>query len=61
VNPRVRLITLGVPDLARSRAFYAGGLGWSVAAPSNDQIAFLQLDGRVLALGASRSWLTRRA
>lgn len=47
--PRVSLITLGVDDLARSRAFYAA-LGWCEAAESQPGIAFYQLPGQVLAL-----------
>lgn len=47
--PRVSLITLGVADLARARAFYAA-LGWSEAAESQPGIAFFQLPGQVLAL-----------
>jgi uncharacterized glyoxalase superfamily protein PhnB len=50
MKPRVSLITLGVDDLARARRFYETGLGWKVAAASNDQVVFIQLAGGV-ALG----------
>jgi len=34
MEPRVSLITLGVPDLATARRFYVGGLGWTPTFPS---------------------------
>ena len=45
---RVTLITLGVTDLARSKAFYAA-LGW---APAEEQpgVVFYQMNGLVLGL-----------
>jgi uncharacterized glyoxalase superfamily protein PhnB len=45
---RVTLITLGVADLDRAKAFYAA-LGWSPA-EETDSIAFYQLQGQVLGL-----------
>lgn len=45
---RVSLITLGVADLDRARAFY-GALGW-VPVPSPPGVVFYQLDGMVLGL-----------
>lgn len=45
---RVTLVTLGVADLARARAFYAA-LGW-VPASETDGISFYQLQGAALAL-----------
>ena len=44
----VTLITLGVADLGRARAFYAA-LGWE-AAEANEGVIFIQLAGQVLAL-----------
>ena len=41
------LITLGVSDLARSRAFYTGGFGWSPVW-ENDGIVFYQMNGFLL-------------
>ena len=46
---RVTLITLGVADLAASRAFYAR-LGWVEHAESQPGIAFFQMHGAVLGL-----------
>ncbi len=48
VDQRVSLITMGVRDLARSRAFYEA-LGWTSASGGED-IAFFQIGGSVLAL-----------
>ena len=45
---RVTLITLGVADLARARAFYAA-LGW-VAADETPGVSFYQMQGAVLGL-----------
>ena len=47
--PRISLVTLGVADLPRARAFYRA-LGWQEAAESVEAIAFFQLAGQVLAL-----------
>ncbi len=44
----ITLITLGVADLERSRAFYAA-LGWE-AAQTGEGVVFIQLAGQVLAL-----------
>ncbi len=49
MEQRLSLVTLGVADLARSRAFYEGGLGWSGESPDNE-VVFYQLPGMVLAL-----------
>lgn len=46
---RVSLITLGVDDLGRARAFYAA-LGWTPHAASQPGVAFYQMHGAVLAL-----------
>lgn len=45
---RVTLITLGVADLSRSRAFY-DALGW-VPAKAQEGVVFYQMHGAVLAL-----------
>ncbi|MRU15629.1 VOC family protein [Roseovarius sp. A21] len=45
---RVTLVTLGVADLDRAKAFYAA-LGWTPA-EENESIAFYQLNGQVLGL-----------
>jgi uncharacterized protein len=49
VEQRVSVITLGVHDLARAREFYAA-LGWSAANGADDDVAFFQAGGMVLAL-----------
>ncbi|GAB1478399.1 VOC family protein [Paracoccaceae bacterium] len=46
---RVTLITLGVADLAASRAFYAA-LGWCEHRESQPGVAFYQMHGAALAL-----------
>ena len=46
---RVTLITLGVADLARSRAFY-GALGWREAPGGTEAVTFYQMHGAVLGL-----------
>ena len=48
MDQRISLITLGVGDLTRSKAFYEA-LGWR-AVKSCDAIAFFQLNGQVLGL-----------
>jgi uncharacterized glyoxalase superfamily protein PhnB len=49
MEQRLSLVTLGVSDLARSRAFYEG-LGWSSDTPVELDVAFFQLGGMVLSL-----------
>jgi predicted lactoylglutathione lyase len=49
MEQRLSLVTLGVRDLAASRAFYKR-LGWTESPPSNDQVAFFQCGGMVFAL-----------
>lgn len=49
MDQRVSLITLGVRDLGRARAFYEG-LGWSTRAQPGDDVVFFQLAGMVVAL-----------
>ena len=44
----ITLVTLGVADLGRARAFYAA-LGWE-AAQVSEGVVFIQLAGQVLAL-----------
>ena len=46
---RVTLITLGVADLAVSRAFYKA-LGWQESPRSQDSVVFYQINGMVLGL-----------
>jgi len=49
MEQRLSLITLGVTDLARARAFYEG-LGWTTRAEPDDDVAFFQAGGMVVAL-----------
>jgi predicted lactoylglutathione lyase len=49
MEQRLSLVTLGVRDLAASRAFYKR-LGWKESPPSNDHVAFFQCGGLVFAL-----------
>jgi catechol 2,3-dioxygenase-like lactoylglutathione lyase family enzyme len=49
MEPRLTLITLGVADVARARAFYAA-LGFKAARASKESVAFLPAGGVVLAL-----------
>jgi catechol 2,3-dioxygenase-like lactoylglutathione lyase family enzyme len=49
MEQRLSLVTLGVTDLARSRAFYTA-LGWTTEAGPDDEVVFFQLGGMVFAL-----------
>jgi len=49
VEQRVSLITLGVADLGRARAFYEA-LGWTTRAEPEDDVVFFQAGGLVVAL-----------
>ncbi|WP_119303313.1 VOC family protein [Dongia deserti] len=49
MEQRLSLVTLGVRDLAVSRAFYTR-LGWKESAPSNDSVAFFQCGGVIFGL-----------
>jgi uncharacterized protein len=49
VEQRLSLITLGVTDLARSKAFYEQ-LGWTTGAAPDDDVVFFQAAGIVVAL-----------
>jgi catechol 2,3-dioxygenase-like lactoylglutathione lyase family enzyme len=49
VEQRVSLVTLGVRDLARARAFYEA-LGWTTGAQPADDVVFFRAGGMVLSL-----------
>jgi catechol 2,3-dioxygenase-like lactoylglutathione lyase family enzyme len=49
MEPRISLVTLGVTDLARARAFYEQ-LGWSVHSAPGGDIAFFQAGAMAFAL-----------
>lgn len=42
MDARVSIISLGVSDMARSRAFYERGLGWKPSNIGSDDVAFYQ-------------------
>lgn len=49
MDQRISLITLGVDDLPRARAFYEDGLGWAPVS-AQDSVCFYQLPGLALGL-----------
>jgi hypothetical protein len=49
MDQRMSLITLGVADLARARAFYEA-LGWTTGAEPDADVVFFQTGGSILAL-----------
>jgi catechol 2,3-dioxygenase-like lactoylglutathione lyase family enzyme len=49
MEQRLSLVTLGVRDLARARAFYEA-LGWETGAAPGDDVVFFQAGGMILAL-----------
>ncbi len=49
MQPRISLLTLGVLDMARARAFYER-LGFVASSHSNESVTFFQAGGVILAL-----------
>ncbi|MGN6522861.1 MAG: VOC family protein [Actinomycetes bacterium] len=49
MEQRLSLVTLGVTDLARARAFYEA-LGWTSASAPDSDVVFFQAGGMVLGL-----------
>ena len=49
MEQRISLVTLGVADLARSRAFYEA-LGWSDGRQPDDEVCFFQAGGLIFGL-----------
>lgn len=49
MEQRVSLITLGVADIGRARAFYEA-LGWTSGADPDDDVVFFQAGGMIVAL-----------
>jgi uncharacterized protein len=45
MNPHVAVITLGVKNLARARAFYSEGLGWPIQQEDYNWVCFSLGDG----------------
>src|SRR5262245_48039561 len=54
MEQRLSLITLGVADLGRARAFYEA-LGWATRAKPDDDVVFFQTGGTVVALWSRES------
>lgn len=50
MKPRISVVTLGVANLPRARAFYCDGLGLTASTQSNDNVVFMDMGGMVLAL-----------
>jgi uncharacterized protein len=49
MQQRISLITLGVADVARARAFYEA-LGWRTGAQPDDETVFFQVGGMIVGL-----------
>src|ERR671919_2668261 len=49
VEQRLSLVTLGVSDLARTRAFYEA-MGWTTGADTDDDVVFFQTGCMIVAL-----------
>jgi catechol 2,3-dioxygenase-like lactoylglutathione lyase family enzyme len=60
MDQRISLVTLGVTDLARARAFYQA-MGWRESPSSADDVAFFQAGGMVLGLWDRASLATDSA
>jgi len=54
MEQRLSLVTLGVADVARARAFYEA-LGWRTNAGADDDVVFFQAGGMVVALWSRES------
>ena len=54
MEQRISLITLGVADVRRARAFYEA-MGWSGAQQPDEQVCFFQAGGMVLGLWTALS------
>jgi uncharacterized protein len=54
MEQRLSLVTLGVSDLGRARAFYEG-LGWTSGAAPADDVVFFQTGGMIVALWSRAS------
>ena len=54
MDQRVSVVTLGVRDLARARAFYEA-LGWTTGAGPDDDVVFFQAGALIVALWSRES------
>ena len=50
MNQHLHIITLGIRDFKTSYEFYTTKMGWKPSSGSNDDIAFFQAGGAVLAI-----------
>ncbi len=50
MDQRLSIITLGVSDLDRAKAFYLDGLGWTAVDQAAEGICFIQMPGVVFSL-----------
>jgi catechol 2,3-dioxygenase-like lactoylglutathione lyase family enzyme len=50
MEQRLSIITLGVSDLARAKAFYLDGLGWTAVDQPAEEICFVQMPGIAFSL-----------
>jgi uncharacterized protein len=50
MKPKIGLITLGVRDLQKSRAFYRDGLGFPTGYKEGEDVVFFRLEGTWLGL-----------
>lgn len=50
MNQNLHLITLGVRDFEKSKKFYTETLAWKPSSASQDDVAFFQTSGVVLAI-----------
>ena len=50
MRPRISVVSIGVSDLPRSRAFYCDGLGFTARPESSERAVFLQLETTWLSL-----------
>ncbi|HKG11150.1 MAG TPA: VOC family protein, partial [Gaiellaceae bacterium] len=54
MDQRLSVVTLGVDDLKRARAFYEA-LGWETGAAPDDDVVFFQAGGLIVALWSRES------
>jgi catechol 2,3-dioxygenase-like lactoylglutathione lyase family enzyme len=50
MKPRLNIVTLGVIDIKKSKAFYQKALGWEPAKGSDENIVFFNHGGIILSL-----------
>ncbi|WP_085441159.1 VOC family protein [Magnetofaba australis] len=55
MDAKLSLVTLGVENMARARAFYETGLGWEASGQSNENIVFFQAGACVIGLYGRRA------